>query len=258
ARGSFQLRVVEEDDFGAPAPATQRVLLNFAATRSVRVQSRSPFDMPAFHGSILGAAFAPSTEMIKQMIVDRIRADYLGYNVEIFTSDDPELPAEPYSTIHFGGYDSALLGLADNVDQYNERPAQNAIIYVETFATFEYLEMTPEEIASMLANVASHELGHLLGLYHTRNPADVMDTTATAWELTENQGFVRAELEPSVFPVGFEDSPALLAQIVGTRPVTDADLKDRGTAKKIVVRSSIANAVRAQFGHGCGTCTECR
>ncbi|MGE3182837.1 MAG: hypothetical protein AB7N71_14495, partial [Phycisphaerae bacterium] len=82
ARGSFQLRVVEEDDFGAPAPATQRVLLNFAATRSVRVQSRTPFDMPAFHGSILGAAFAPSTEMIKQMIVDRIRADYLGYNVE--------------------------------------------------------------------------------------------------------------------------------------------------------------------------------
>lgn len=256
ARGAFEIRLVEEADFGVPAPETQRVYLNFAETRGVGVQSRDPYDMPAFHGSLLGSAYSNDTAFIKDLIINQIRADYAGYDVEIYTSDDGVIPEEPYSAIHFGGYDSALLGLADNVDQYNENPSQDAVVYVETFAGFEYLEMYPEEIAMMIANVASHELGHLLGLYHTKDPADVMDTTATAWELTENQGFVRAALEPSVFPIGYENSPQLLAQIVGTRPLTEDDLKDRGTAKKIQVRSSVSNAIRAEIGHGCGTCTD--
>ncbi len=115
------------------------------------------------------------------------------------------------------------------------------------------MQLTPDEMGIMIGNVGSHELGHLLGLYHTREPHDVMDTTGTAWELAENQRFDRAALEPSVFPVGMENSPMLLrdtvGEIAGGPPAERQDY-----SLKQGLRMFIRDLTEIELRSGCGLC----
>ena len=105
----------------------------------------------------------------------------------------------------------------------------------------------------MIGNVGSHELGHMLGLYHTREPHEVMDTTGTAWELAENQRFDRAELDPSVFPVGMEDSPMILADTVGELPSGPQAVKSVDAIKH-GLRMLIRDLSEIELVTGCGLC----
>jgi hypothetical protein len=197
----------------------QVVYLNFAGGQDVQVQSRGPISFGAFDAAVLGAAYVTQTQRLKDVIVATMRERYALYEVEFLTSDDGPPPADgQYSAVHFGGYDNVLLGLADGVDMYNEIPVQDAIIYVERFAPYQVMEMTPEELGVMIGNVASHELGHLLGLYHTSNADEVMDLSPSAWDLAGPQAFARAALEHTVFPTGAENTPRLLEETVGLRP----------------------------------------
>ena len=93
----------------------------------------------------------------------------------------------------------------------------------------------------------------MLGLYHTRDPRDVMDTTGTAWELAGDQRFDRAALESSVFPVGLENSPMLLRDTVGqvaggpsAKPLVDSVKRD--------VRMLIRDLTETELLSGCGLC----
>ena len=148
---------------------------------------------------------------------------------------------------------SGLLGLADNVDRYNSDPTQTAVVFVRGFEPFEVMQLTPEEMGVMIGNVGSHELGHMLGLYHTREPHEVMDTTGTAWELAANQRFDRAALAMSVFPVGMEDSRMILADTVGVVPgaVSPEPAFD---SPKLGVRMLIRDISEFELRSACGLC----
>ena len=63
---------------------------------------------------------------------------------------------------------------------------------MEAFASYGTMKLEPAEFAVAIANVASHELGHLLGLPY-EDPDDVMDTTGLAWDLAGEQWFVELE-----------------------------------------------------------------
>ncbi len=257
ADGGFRFSVSRESGVTVPAPRGQLVWLNFGGGQEVRVQGRRGISFPAFDSGRLGPAYAGATETVKAAIVSAMREDYAAYNVVILTSDEGPAPDQPHATLHFGGVDNLLLGLADNVDQYNADPWQTAIIYVDGFADFSVMNLTAEEMGQMIGNVASHELGHLLGLFHTRVPADLMDTTGTAWDLAGDQSFTRAELEQSVFAVGFENCPVKLAQTVGRMPQAKGEHLARAMgAAKMEQKAKLRALVEQELQTRCGTCLE--
>ena len=77
------------------------------------------------------------------------------------------------------------------------------------------LNPSADEIAQAIANVASHELGHLLGLNHTEDTDGVMDITASANRLMQDQDFLRSPLEQHVFTIGQQNARTLLFDAVG-------------------------------------------
>ncbi len=255
--GEFQLEVGARSGAAIPAPQPQVVWLNFNRAADVRIHARDAVSFAPFDAAALGPAYAGATEVVKAAILATMQEDYSGYNVRVLTSDDGAPPDGPYATVHFGSYDAQLLGLADNVDQYNADPWQSAIIYVEGFADFAVMGLRDEEMGQMVGNVASHEFGHLLGLFHTQVPEDLMDTTGTAWDLADDQTFTRARLEPSVFPIGFEDSPARLAETVGVAAAPEAGrlAKPLG-AERMVRKAAVRRLVKDVLRHRCGTCLE--
>jgi hypothetical protein len=226
--------------------------LNFAGGSDVRVHLHPPMTFSAFTGSMVGPAYADKTQVLKQTILEAMRADYAAFNIQ-FASSDSGPPAEPYSTVHFGGKDSGLLGLADAVDEYNTTDDQACIVFVETFSAYQGMGLSAEQMGVMIANVGSHELGHLLGLYHTKDPDDLMDTTGSAWDLSQDQQFRRAPLEESVFPTGMEDCPRLLEIALGPGPQSA-----KAAAGSKLVREPayklIRRFARQEIRHACGTC----
>ena len=255
--GSFQITAERTGVLGVPAPRSQIVYLNFGPGHGVTVHGRTGIDFAAFDSGTLGNAYAGATATFRSAIVRILRADYANYNVVVTSSDEGPPPGDPHETLNFGGNDDRLLGLADNVDQYNVDPAQTAVIYTEAFADYAVMALTVDEMRQMIGNTASHELGHLLGLYHTAAPADVMDTTGSAWDLTENQSFTTAKLEPSVFPCGFENSPERLAQTVGYNPAPKKAVAAKAPLAQDAVRKTALRAlVQTDLRTRCGTCLE--
>jgi hypothetical protein len=256
AGGSYTLRARAASVGQTPAPRQQVVYVDFGAASGIDVNYRSDISFPAFTGQMLGDRYTDDTTRIKAIILDELQRDYANYDVVFYSSDEGPPPVGEYSTLHFGGEGDGLLGLADNVDQYNSDVAQRAIVFTNTFAIYEVMALTTDEMAQMVANTASHELGHLLGLFHTRDVGELMDTSANAWELTENQVFKRAVLHETVFPYGFEDTPALLNQIVGPHPagvLSAAQLKSL-TRQKDAVRNAMREMFVLEAPHRCGIC----
>ncbi len=253
AGGDFRFQVSRHTAV-VPDTQPQVVWLNFNGGARVTVHGRNPIAFPAFDANLLGGVYAGTTATMKAAILAAMRADYATYNVVIASSDDGPPPEGPYATLHFGGQDARLLGLADNVDEYNTDPWQVAVIYVEDFADFAQMGLSAEEMGQMVGNVASHEFGHLIGLFHTAAPVDLMDTTGTAWDLAADQTFTRAPLERTVFPTGYENSPRRLAETVGTNNAAARTSARHTPTEKMLRQAAVRALVRTQLPSRCGTC----
>lgn len=193
----------------------QTLVLQFDGAKDVRIGNRAPVDVPAFNAANLGTAFANQTNNLINLIVDMVQEDYAGLDVAIYASGDYGIPDQNVTSIYFGTYDPQLLGLADNIDPFNADTTQCAIVFTDTFAIFNVFNPSIEEMAQVLANVASHEAGHLLGLRHTSDVHDLMDITASAQQMLTDQWFRDAVLHESVIPMGKQNAPDLLAWTLG-------------------------------------------
>lgn len=212
---SYVARISVQRGLGQPVEHPQIVVLNFLGADNVRIGSRAAVNVPPFDVANINANFAGQTQTVIDLILEKVRTDFAGLNVLIYAAGDPALPAGDYTTVYFGTYNSRLLGLADNIDPYNSDATQSAILYTDTFAIFNALSPSLTQIAQALANTASHEAGHLLGLRHTADVTDIMDTTATARQMMLDQDFSLARLNNSVLSLGFQDAPAMLAWALG-------------------------------------------
>lgn len=247
----YAMQYMVETNVGVPACNPQVVVLHFDGASNVRIGGSSPVQVPAFDASRISSRFAGQTETMIAQVMDLLRQDYAGLGIEVYRQGDPTVPAGAVSNLYFGTYNSDLLGLADSVDAYNEDISESAIIFTDTFALFEPLLPSVEEMSQCLANVASHEFGHLLGLRHTADVQDLMDITANAREMLDDQWFRTAAMHSSILPLGYQNAPSLLAWAVG------GTLDPVPAGKRTVARQRPVGAKTEDFHipHGLlGTC----
>lgn len=216
--GTYTVRISHLE--GAPTgPRPQVVYLDFAGGDFVQIGGEPIEQMRPFTAESISSRLAGQTGLITDMILERMAHDFAPFNVELRNSKYHAKPTEPMTRIYFGNFNRAFLGLADNVDTGNLLAVQEAIVYAEDIALFENLKPSALEVAQCLANTGAHELGHLLGLEHTADPFDVMSTAATARQVLETDAaFLRAALNVSVFPSGWQNNPVVLLSNCGPNP----------------------------------------
>ncbi len=217
--GSYTVRLRREADSEVPAARNQLVYLSFEGGARVQIGLEPIEVMRPLSAESISGRLAGQTDYIISLLTEHMRRDLAAYDVTLLSSKNHQIPAEEHSALYFGNFNANYLGLADNVDTGNTYLQQEAIIYAEDLSMFEGLLPSAEETALALANIASHELGHLLGLEHSAEAGDLMATAATARQILEvDAAFARTTLLNGVFPVGWQNGPALLLQNVGANP----------------------------------------
>lgn len=209
-----------------PELEIQKILIDFNGATSAYVHGQD-FSFGPIEQSFLAEEYPGRVQAIKDEIVRIFREKHGPYNVAVYTTDEGVSIQPPYSVVYLGDISHEnLLGLADNVDQRNFDKSQNAIVFVDSFERYVALGLNDMEMATMISNVACHEVGHLLGLSHVADPDAIMCTTGTGWDLAQEQDFKRAPLELDVFLMGYQDSPGLLSENLGLfsgQPCVDSD-----------------------------------
>lgn len=243
-QGSYTVSVRREPG-AAIVPARQQVVyLNFEGGDHVQIGLEPVEVMRPFSAESISGRFAGQTNYIINLLLEHMRVDYAAIDVVFYDSKHHPVPSGEYTKLYFGNYNAAYLGLADNVDTGNAYLAQEAIIYAEDLALFETLWPSAEETAQALANIASHELGHLLGLEHTAEAQDLMSTAASARQVLEvDASFLRVQLQAAVFPLGWQNNPYLLLQNVGANPQAQASARLRLTDTPPKAETSWRNAL---------------
>lgn len=213
--GEYGLVATKRSSAPLPTPRPDEVLLVFSGGSNVHVGSRGPLSVPAFDARNIDARYAGQTDSMIEEIVARIREDFAGFDVTVLSTSEGAILGRSMTRLFFGTFDPGLLGVAEGVDEFNATQAQEAIVFTDTFGVFMGLQPTAVGMSQAIANVGSHEIGHLLGLVHTSDHAGIMDITASLNGLMIDQSFRRSPIYSAVFPIGSQDAVQSLLDSVG-------------------------------------------
>jgi hypothetical protein len=122
----------------------------------------------------------------------QMERDYEGVNVRFYIRQ----PTGIFSTVFFSPENRLpILGLAP-LDFGNVRKDDRGFVFVGSFHINRGLRLAPPELlAILLAKVASHELGHMLGLGHNPNGGIMNAQAEINPYLVQNEKFRPEDLE---------------------------------------------------------------
>lgn len=216
--GNYRVTVTVEHGHEVPPPRAQIILLDFegglVGPDNLLVKTLPPFDAGA-----IDRVYEGQDEVIRAAIVASVLENFESYDVTIVT-DRAEVPlGEPYSTLMLGGHSQLAFGISEAVDHYNAEMGDVAIIFTEAFDPAKFSATpTARELGLAIGNIAVHEAGHLLGLNHVDDANAIMDGASPADTFLRDQNFIVGPLSSDVLPIGNQDAPLLLSEIVGLRP----------------------------------------
>lgn len=212
--GEYQARV-RVFRGGAPVGVEgQVVFLNFAGGQAT-LKDIGSFDLPPFDAARIDSVYDGNTETIINLILETVNENFHGLDITILNSRDHARPTGEFSEVYFGGFNVRAFGISESVDHWNKNKSDRSIVFTDRFDDPFVPQPSVTGIGIAIGNVAAHEIGHLLGLEHTADVTELMDTTGTASTLLLDQDFKKAPLDISVFPFGDQDAWKLLTFLLG-------------------------------------------
>lgn len=200
---------------GVPDPEPQVVYLDWEGGPDIDIENVGTYDLAPFDAAQLGPTFAGQTEALEDRVQQEVADRYEDFNFVLLNSDDHPEPATPHSTVYFGGKNPSAFAIAQQIDTHNADADDDAIIFTTSFRNAFSGTPTLTEMATALANTISHEVGHLLGLIHTKDCDSLMDSTCSNDSILVEQAFKLAPLDDSVFPVGYQNAVELIGWMLG-------------------------------------------
>lgn len=211
--GDYHVEVRVARGAGDPNPKPQIVYLNWAGGQNIVIPNVDVFNLNPFDAARLNlpGMTAALEDQVQQIIQNR----YSGYNLIVRNSKDDLIPTEPHSTVHFGGVSSRAFAISEQIDTQNADPSDSAIVFTDSFTGAFGRTLSFTEMSRAVGNTAAHEIGHLVGLVHTKDCNSLMDTTCGNTSLLRLQSFRLAPLDVSVFPFGFQEATELITWALG-------------------------------------------
>jgi hypothetical protein len=212
--GQYQATVKVQRQVGEPPPQAQTVYLDWAGGDNIQVPNVGTFNLPPFSATQVGFP-ASQTKSLKQRVQEIVRDRYADYDLIVLSSDDNPQPSEPHSTVYFGGVDAQAFAISQQIDTFNKDPSDAAIVFTSGFPGAFSHTPSLEQMAQAIGNTVAHEVGHLLGLVHTADCSDLMDTSCANDRILSTQEFSTAPVDRSVFPFGMQPETDILSWLIG-------------------------------------------
>ncbi|HSW45880.1 MAG TPA: hypothetical protein VLM89_09945 [Phycisphaerae bacterium] len=213
--GAYEVLVTVVPGGQVPAGEGQTVVLDFDGG-SISLPERT-YTVGAFNTADISPLYSGMTAVVRSQVAATVRDNYEGLSLDVRTVPGDTVPTGAvYSTVLFGGTSPDAFGESQAIDSYNSNQDDQAIVFTGMFTPSQFGRvLTALELGTAVGNIASHELGHLLGLNHVADVDDVMDTTGDSSTLLRDVRFLNSPLHWTIAPLGTQDSFLLLLEALG-------------------------------------------